>query len=130
MVNSTHLCKITDGKGTENISMSVGRSYENYAQRGLVRVKKERSRETPLYKYGNFNYSALAMVSPTSEVPIPILPAARLLILPDASVLLTAWSIARAASDSPSVSSIIPPAQMAASGLMMFWPEYLGAEPP
>src|SRR6185436_732234 len=74
--------------------------------------------------------AAFAMRSPTSVVPIPILPAERLLIFFVASASITAASIRAAAFASPSWSSIIAPERIAASGLMTFWFVYLGALPP
>src|SRR5437016_2110861 len=75
------------------------------------------------------NHKTAATRSPTSEVEKPILPAAELLIF-SLTILITASSIALAAAVSSRKSSIIWPAQMAASGLMTPLPVYFGALPP
>ena len=65
-------------------------------------------------------------MSPISVVEYPILPAASDLTF-SRVILITASSMAFAAADSPRKSSIICPAQMAASGLITFCPVYFGA---
>src|ERR1051326_2790039 len=74
-------------------------------------------------------YKDPATRSPISEVEKPIFPAARLLIL-SLTTLITASSIAFAATVSPRKSSIIWPAQIAAKGLMTPFQIYFGALPP
>ena len=66
--------------------------------------------------------------SPTSSVVMPIRPASIPLMCPMAPT--TASSTRWAASPSPRCSSISPTAQMAARGLALPVPAYLGADPP